>query len=142
MPYDPKIVQPMREELTQVGVKELRTASDVQSFFGETAGTSLVVVNSVCGCAAAGARPAVRIAMTHSNRPDRIATVFAGQDLEATAEARSHFGDTPPSSPSFALFRDGEMVQFFPRHVIEGRDPHSVATDLGAAFDEHCAKEA
>lgn len=138
MPYDPNIVQPMREELTQAGVKELLSANDVQSFFGEATGTALVVVNSVCGCAAAGARPAVKIAMTHEKRPDRIATVFAGQDVEATAEARSHFGDNPPSSPSFALFRDGEMVQFFPRHVIEGRDPQSVATDLVAAFDQHC----
>jgi putative YphP/YqiW family bacilliredoxin len=139
VPYSPLLVRPMREELTSVGVKELLTPEDVESFMNEKSGTALLVVNSVCGCAAGMARPGLRLALQNERRPDRTASVFAGQDLEATARARSYFGDIPPSSPSIAFFKDGELVYFLPRHRIEGRDAQSVAADLKAAFDEHCA---
>jgi putative YphP/YqiW family bacilliredoxin len=138
MPYDPELVQPMREELTVLGVKELRTAEEVDDFMAEKGGTALVVVNSVCGCAAGMARPGVRMALAHEKKPDRLATVFAGQDVEATAKARGYFADLPPSSPSLALFKDGEVVEFFPRHRIEGREAMDVAGDLVKAFEEHC----
>jgi putative YphP/YqiW family bacilliredoxin len=133
------MVQPMREELTRIGVRELRTPDEVDRFFADKKGTALVVVNSVCGCAAGGARPGVAKALKHATRPDRVATVFAGQDAEATARARQHFGEVPPSSPSLALFKDGNLVHFVPRHAIEGRTPDMVAYDLVTAFDEHCA---
>ena len=142
MPYDPVMVQPMREELTSLGVKELLSSEDVDTFMNEKTGTALVIVNSVCGCAAGGARPAVRIALQHERRPDQVATVFAGQDLDATDRARSYFGEIPPSSPSMALFKDGKLVHFLPRHAIEGKEPQAVAFDLVTAFDEHCAKVA
>lgn len=139
MPYSPLLVKPMREELTQLGISELQTADEVDRFMAEAkAGTSLLVVNSVCGCAAGMARPGVRLALQHGRRPDRVASVFAGQDLEATARARSYFAEVPPSSPCFALIKDGELVTFVPRHRIEGRDAGSVAKDLTAAFEEHC----
>lgn len=138
MPYDPILVQPMREELTRLGVKELRTPEDVDTVMKETTGTTLVVVNSVCGCAAGQARPGVRLALQSDVKPDRVVTVFAGQDLEATARARSYFAEMPPSSPSLALFKDGELVHFVPRHAIEGRDAMTVANDLAAAFRTHC----
>src|SRR3954451_6020433 len=124
----------MREELTSAGVKELRTPEDVDSFMNEKSGTAMLVVNSVCGCAAGMARPGVRLALQGDRRPDRVATVFAGQDLEATARARAYLADIPPSSPSIALFKDGELVHFIPRHRIEGRDAYAVADDLRAAF--------
>lgn len=139
MPYSELLVRPMREELTSAGVAELRTASDVDAFMNEKNGTALLVVNSVCGCAAGMARPGVRLALQGDRRPDRIATVFAGQDLEATAKARSYIPDIPPSSPSMAFFKDGELVYFMPRHRIEGRDAHSVANELKQVFSEHCA---
>ena len=139
MPYDPVFVQPMREELTRIGVQELRTPEEVDRFFADARGTAMVVVNSVCGCAAGGARPGVTKALRHGSRPDRVATVFAGQDLDATSRARSFFTDVPPSSPSIALFKDGKLVHFVPRHAIEGRTPDMVAYDLVTAFDEHCA---
>jgi len=139
MPYSPMLVKPMREELTQIGVKELLTSADVDAFMNEKTGTAMLVVNSVCGCAAGMARPGVRLALRHERRPDRIATVFAGQDLEATARARGYFPDIPPSSPSIAFMKDGELVYFLPRHRIEGRDAHMVARDLVAVFEEHCA---
>ena len=139
MPYDPALVEPMRRELSEIGVQELLTARDVEDFMAEKAGSSLLIVNSVCGCAAGSARPAVKIAIQHEHRPDRVATVFAGQDLDATEKARSYFGDYPPSSPSIALFKEGEVACFIPRHAIEGRDAPSVAFDLVAAFDEFCA---
>ncbi|MGE3165770.1 MAG: BrxA/BrxB family bacilliredoxin [Planctomycetota bacterium] len=139
MPYDPRLVQPMRDELARAGVAELMTAESVEGFMQAGPGTALLVVNSVCGCAAGGARPAVQLALQHTNRPDRVGTVFAGQDLEATARARQFFGHLPPSSPCFALFKDGQVVHFVPRHHIEGRDPKSIALDLIAAFDSHCA---
>jgi putative YphP/YqiW family bacilliredoxin len=142
MPYDPTLVQPMREELTRLGVQELCTAAEVDRFMAQKSGTAMVVVNSVCGCAAGQARPGVRLALSHPRRPDRFATVFAGQDLEATARAREYFSQFPPSSPSIALFKDGQVVHFVPRHQIEGRDALVVANDLVAAFDQHCATPA
>jgi putative YphP/YqiW family bacilliredoxin len=139
MPYDPVLVQPMREELTEVGVQELTTAVAVDEFMAEKEGTALLIVNSVCGCAAGSARPGIRTALQHSQTPDRVATVFAGQDLDATAQARSYFAQIPPSSPSLALFRAGELVYMMPRHLIEGRGPEAIAADLTTAFDEHLA---
>lgn len=139
MPYSELLVRPMRDELTSIGVKELRTAAEVDAFLAEKNGTAMLVFNSVCGCAAGMARPGIRLALEHDRRPDRAASVFAGQDLEATARARAHIEDIPPSSPSIAFFKDGELVWFLPRHRIEGRDAQSVAGDLVAAFDEHCA---
>jgi putative YphP/YqiW family bacilliredoxin len=139
MPYSPMLVRPMREELANAGFTELTTAAQVDSLIDEKQGTTLVVVNSVCGCAAGGARPGARLAIQESPRPDRLATVFAGQDLEATARMRARFGEIPPSSPSMGLFKDGELVWFLPRHRIEGRDALAVAADLRAAFAAHCA---
>lgn len=138
MPYDPVMVQPMRDELARAGVAELQAPEEVDRFMTKTDGTAFLVVNSVCGCAAGSARPAVTLALQQEPRPQRVATVFAGQDLEATERARSYFADYPPSSPSFALFRDGELVHLFPRHRIEGRDPRSIAADLRKLFDRHC----
>lgn len=142
MPYDPMLVAPMREDLTRAGVQELTTAAEVEGFMSKTDGTALIVVNSVCGCAAGMARPGVKLALQHTNRPDRVATVFAGQDVEATKAARGYFADFPPSSPSFALFKNGEVVHFIPRHWIEGRSAEVVAADLTAAFDKFCAAPA
>jgi putative YphP/YqiW family bacilliredoxin len=127
----------MREELTRLGVEELRTAEEVERAVGEP-GTTLVVVNSVCGSAARNARPAMAMALRHDPLPDRVTTVFAGQDLEATAQARSHFHGYPPSSPSFALLKDGEIVYMMERHAIEGRDADEIAADLTDAFDRYC----
>ncbi|MEN9795358.1 MAG: hypothetical protein RLZZ150_335 [Bacteroidota bacterium] len=133
------LVQPMREELTSLGVKELRTAEDVDAAMKQP-GTTMVVLNSVCGCAAGGARPGVALALKHQTLPDHITTVFAGQDLEAVERARSYFTGVPPSSPSIALMRDGELVGFMPRHHIEGRTPEMIAASLTSAFDEICVK--
>jgi putative YphP/YqiW family bacilliredoxin len=133
------MVRPMREELTSLGVEELRNAAAVDDWMRQTSGTGMLVVNSVCGCAAGMARPGIRIALQHDRRPDRVATVFAGQDLEATARARGYMPEIPPSSPSVAFFKDGELVYFMPRHRIEGRTAEQVAHDLRAVFDEHCA---
>jgi putative YphP/YqiW family bacilliredoxin len=129
----------MREELSRFGFQELKTAAEVEAFFAEKSGTALLVVNSVCGCAAGMARPGAVEAIEGDVRPDRIASVFAGQDLEATARARGFFSDIPPSSPSMALFKDGELVYFLPRHRIEGRDASAVAGDLRQAFAQFCA---
>ncbi|MFB7621031.1 BrxA/BrxB family bacilliredoxin [Kitasatospora sp. NPDC056181] len=128
----------MKEELTEIGFTELLSADDVDRAMEEaTTGMTLVVINYVDGCSAGMARPGVRIALDNgSKRPDRLLTVFAEQDLEATARMRSHFADIPPSQPSIALFKDGELVHFVPRHRIEGRDAQSLAGDLRAAFDE------
>ena len=140
MPYDPQMVQPMKEELTQHGVQELLTADDVDSFMEEAkSGTALVIVNSVCGCAAGGARPGVIMALRHEIRPDRVVTVFAGQDVEATAAMRAKLSDYPPSSPSVALMKDGKVVHFLHRHDIEGRDAQAVAWGLVEAFDKYCS---
>lgn len=138
MPYDPRLVQPMREELTSIGVQELRNPVEVDTFMGNKSGTALVVVNSVCGCAAGMARPGVKLALQSDIKPDRAATVFAGQDLDATNRAREYFGQFPPSSPSIALFKDGQCVHFVPRHQIEGRNAVDLANALVAAFQKHC----
>jgi putative YphP/YqiW family bacilliredoxin len=140
MPYDPMLVKPMREELTRIGVQELLTGADVDRVMAGK-GTTLVFVNSVCGCAAGGARPALALALKHPVRPDTVATVFAGQDLEATSRARSFFEGNAPSSPAIALFKDGKLARLIQRWEIEGRDPRQIAQDLTAAFDRHCSKQ-
>ena len=137
--YDPHLVQPMREELTRLGFQELRTAQDVDAVLGTTRETALVVVNSVCGCAARNARPAAALAIQHAKRPTQLLTVFAGQDADATARARSYFTGYQPSSPQIALFRDGELVFMLERKNIEGRAAQDIAADLTAAFDRYCA---
>jgi len=135
--YDPVMVQPMREELTRVGIEELRSAGDVDTAV-TSPGTVMVVVNSVCGCAAANARPGVALALKHSKLPDRVTTVFAGVDREATDRARSYFTGYMPSSPSIAVLKDGELKFMLQRHEIEGRDPSQIASQLTSAFDAHC----
>lgn len=142
MPYDPRLVQPMRDEMVRMGATELRTVAEVDMALGDPKGTVLVFVNSVCGCAAGGARPALAAALKHANRPQQVVTVFAGQDTDAAARARQYFAEYAPSSPSMALFRDGEVVHFVHRHMIEGRPPQDVARDLITAFDKHCATSA
>lgn len=137
--YDERFVTPMRQELTQIGVEELRTAEAVDERLQDAAGTTLVVVNSICGCAARNARPAVRAVLERSaKKPDHLTTVFAGQDAEATARARSYFTGYPPSSPQIALLRDGEVVFMLERHQIEGRSATDIAADLEQAFAQHC----
>jgi putative YphP/YqiW family bacilliredoxin len=132
-------VQPMRDALTRVGFTELRTAADVDRELGHRSGTALVFVNSVCGCAAGMARPGAALALARTAaRPDRLVTVFAGQDPEATARARQLFADVPPSSPSVALLKDGALVAFLPRHMIEGRSAEMVADSLVEALETHC----
>lgn len=138
MRYDPVLVQPMREELTRLGVQELRTAEDVDEVLGME-GTALVVVNSVCGCAARNARPAVSLATGHHVQPDRVVTVFAGQDVAATARAREYFVGYRPSSPCLALLREGELLFMLERHQIEGRTAEEIGQDLVEAFDRFCA---
>ncbi len=137
MPYSELMVAPMRAELSSIGFEELRTAEDVERFMADTGGSALLVLNSVCGCAAGQARPGVRKALESAVKPDRLGTVFAGQDLEATARARNYFADIPPSSPSMALIKDGEVVYFVPRHRIESRTADDVAADLTAAFERY-----
>ncbi len=136
--YPEEMVQPMREELTSIGFREMRTPDEVDAVLKHAKGTVLVVVNSICGCAAGKARPAVALALSHRMRPDIVTTVFAGQDREATDRARSYFSGYGPSSPSIALLRDGKLVFMLERCDIEGRDPHSIAEDLGSAFDRFC----
>lgn len=139
MPYPEYMVAPMREELTRLGVDELRSAEDVDAAVAQAAsGTMLVVVNSVCGCAAANARPAVALASQSPVRPDRMVTVFAGQDLEATAQMRAHLAGIPPSSPFMALFKDGEPVYVIERRHIEGRSASAIASDLVGAYQKFC----
>ncbi|PSL43085.1 putative YphP/YqiW family bacilliredoxin [Chitinophaga niastensis] len=137
MPYSPLLVRPFREELTMLGIQELPTPKHVDEIMDKS-GTTMIVVNSVCGCAAGTARPGVARALEHNKKPDRIATVFAGQDLEATARFRNYIADIPPSSPSIAFFKDQELVAFIPKHRIEGRDANGLANDLVAVFDEFC----
>jgi putative YphP/YqiW family bacilliredoxin len=137
--YPEEMVRPMREELTRLGFKELRTAEEVEALLSGAKGTALVVVNSICGCAAGRARPGVALALSHHQRPEVLATVFAGQDLEATAQARAHFGEYGPSSPSIALLRDGQLVFMLERRQIEGRMAEEIAADLKGAFDRFCA---
>jgi putative YphP/YqiW family bacilliredoxin len=136
--YDPRLVQPMREELTRIGFQELRTPADVDSALTASQDSTLVVVNSVCGCAARNARPAAALALQHARRPHRLLTVFAGQDADATARARSYFIGYPPSSPQMALFKDGRLVFMLERKNIEGRPAEEIAADLTGAFDRYC----
>lgn len=138
--YPEILIVPMREELTRAGAQELRTAAEVDAALAESDGTALVVVNSVCGCAAGKMRPGVRLALQSAMRPDRVYTVFAGQDREATERARQHFGTYPPSSPSLALFRSGKLVHFVPRSEIESRTAQDIAQRLTAAFEQHCGE--
>lgn len=142
MRYDPNLVRPMRAELTSIGFQELLTPEDVDGFMARRTGTALVVVNSVCGCAAGMARPGVNLALQQGPRPDRLGTVFAGMEEDAVARVRSYFDGYPPSSPSLALFHDGELVHFVPRHQIEGRMAVDVANDLLRALEEHCTSAA
>jgi putative YphP/YqiW family bacilliredoxin len=139
MPYPEMMIKPMREEVTRLGVEELRSVADVDAALAESTGTSLVFVNSVCGCAAGMARPALAKALQHPVKPAKLYSVFAGQDLDATARARSYFGEYQPSSPSVAVLKDGEVVAFVHRHQIEGRHPDQVAAMLVEAFDSYCA---
>jgi bacilliredoxin len=143
MPYPEHLVTPMRAELTRLGVQELTSADEVTEFFGASAdGTAVLVVNSVCGCAAANARPAVAMVSQLPDQPDRWGTVFAGQDLAATAQARVHMMGIPPSSPAIALFREGDPVFVMERRHIEGRSAAAIATDLAQAIQRHCAPDA
>ena len=138
MRYDPEAVRPMRDELVRLGAAELTTPDDVDRVIGGGDGTTLLVINSICGCAAANARPAVAIATGHDVQPDRVVTVFAGQDVEATERAREYLPGFRPSSPSMALFRDGEHVFMLERHQIEGRAAAEIATELKGAYDRFC----
>jgi putative YphP/YqiW family bacilliredoxin len=135
--YDPELVQPMRDEVTRLGVKELRTAKEVEEAVKKP-GTTLVFVNSVCGCAAGGARPGLRMSLLNQKKPDHMYTVFAGNDAEATAKAREFFAPYRPSSPQIALMKDGKLVKMIQRHDIEGQDPANVAKMLSTAFDQYC----
>ena len=139
MPYPEFFVAPMRKELTDLGIKELRTPAEVDGAVTNTAGTLMIVVNSVCGCAAGKARPGVAMALRHDSRPDVIATVFAGADVEATDRAREYFAGYGPSSPSIALLRGGKVVYMMERMQIEGRDASAIAQELTTAFDRFCA---
>jgi len=130
----------MRQELTSIGFQELRTPAEVDAVLTKTSGTVLVVVNSICGCAAGRARPAVAMALENKARPEVLTAVFAGQDIDATTQARSYFTGYPPSSPSIALLRDGKLVYMMERSEIEGRDPYTIAEDLAKAFDRFCNK--
>jgi bacilliredoxin len=136
--YDERIVTPMRQELTRLGVEEMRTPDEVDAKLRDSKGTALVVVNSVCGCAARNARPAVAIALEHPVKPEKLTTVFAGQDADAVQRARSYFIGYPPSSPQIALLKDGRLVFMLERYQIEGRTAEEIAEDLVGAFDRFC----
>ena len=136
--YMRDMIQPMRDELTSLGIQELRTPEEVEASLPNASGTTLVVINSVCGCAAGQCRPGVAQALQHDKKPDNLFTVFAGQDKEATAQAREYFAPFPPSSPSIALFKDGELVHFIERHGIEDRSAVEIAEELTQKFDEFC----
>ncbi|MER3524703.1 MAG: BrxA/BrxB family bacilliredoxin [Ignavibacteria bacterium] len=139
MRYDERMIAPFREELIRLGFKELRTPEAVDAEIGNKQGTMLLVVNSVCGCAAGKARPGIALALQQSkHKPDRLTTVFAGADIEATARARELFGNIPPSSPSMAFYKNGELVHFIPRYQIEHRDAFQIAQHLIAVFKEYC----
>lgn len=139
MMYDERFVAPMRAELTRLGIDELRTAAAVDEALKDAPGTRLVVVNSVCGCAARNLRPAIAVALQHAVKPDHLYTVFAGNDADATRQARTYFTGYAPSSPSIGLLRDGKLVHMVERWQIEGRSVESIAADLTKAFDAHCA---
>lgn len=136
--YDPAMVQPMREELTQLGFVELLTPAQVDAAVSRQDGTTLIVVNSVCGCAAGSARPGVRLALQDGPRPDYLLTVFAGMELDAVERVRAHFAGYPPSSPQIALFKDGQLVHIMERQNIEGRTAEQIADELRAAFGKYC----
>lgn len=140
MQYPEQFIAPMREELTRAGVREFKTPAEVDAAVSAP-GTTMIVVNSICGCAAGKARPGIAMALRHGNVPDVVGTVFAGGDIEATARAREHFAPYPPSSPSVALLRDGKLVFMMERRDIETRDALSIAAMLTAAFDKHCATQ-
>lgn len=143
MPYPEQLVQPMREELTRLGIRELRSAEDVDAAFDmKPEETMLLVVNSVCGCAAGMARPAVGMALQHETKPDSAVTVFAGQDLDATIRAREYMAGIPPSSPFMALIRGGDVAYVIERRHIEGRSANAIAMNLVQAFDRYCGLEA
>lgn len=137
MPYPEPFIAPMRDELTRLGVRELRTPAEVDAAAGSS-GTVMIVVNSVCGCAAGKARPGIAIALQHAKKPDLVGTVFAGADIEATDRARALFAPYPPSSPSVGLMKDGKLVFMLERRDIETRDTASIAAVLKGAFDAHC----
>jgi putative YphP/YqiW family bacilliredoxin len=136
--YPPDLVIPMKQDLVSEGFKELLTPEEVDNAINNTPGTTLLVINSVCGCAAANARPAAKMATKHAKKPDNLVTVFAGFDVEAVQQARKYTLPYPPSSPSMALFKDGKLVHFIERHHIEGRPAQLIAENLTAAFDEYC----
>ena len=138
MPYPEMMVAPMRDDLVRAGFAEMRTPEDVDSVLGTEKRPTLVVVNSICGCAAAMMRPAVYMSLQGEKKPEVLTTVFAGQDLEATDRTRDYIVGFPPSSPSIALFKDGELAYFMERHQIEGRLPEDIAADLRAAYEQHC----
>ena len=138
MPYSEILIKPMREDLTRIGVEETRTPEQVEAAINDAKGTLLVVVNSVCGCAAGKARPGVAIALQNEARPDRSISVFAGADIEATAKARAYFAPYPPSSPQIGLFKDGKLVFMLERHQIENRYAEEIARELTQAFDRFC----
>src|SRR5206468_8783062 len=143
MPYPEILIKPMREDLTRFGVEETRTPEELDEVIRNTKGTVMIVVNSVCGCAAGLARPAIGMALRHSARPDKVVTVFAGADIEATERARNnYFKGYFPSSPSVGILQDGRIVYMLERHQIEGRDPQAIARDLTDAFDRVCAPAA
>ena len=135
--YPPEIVIPMKQDITSAGVEELLTPEEVDNAI-KADGTTLVFINSVCGCAAGNARPSIKMALKHSKQPDRTTTVFAGFDKEAVNQVRSHTAPYPPSSPCIALFKDGNLVHFIERHHIEGRTPEMIAENLTGAYDEFC----
>ena len=140
MPYPEIMIRPMREELTRLGAVELKTPAQVDETIQNAKGTLMVVVNSICGCAAGKARPGIAQALQHKVLPDKVATVFAGADIEATERARNYFTGYPPSSPSIALLKDGKIVFMMERHQIEGRGPTEIARELTSAFDEYCVQ--
>ena len=138
MPYPEIMIRPMREDLTRLGVEELRTPEAVDETVKKSKGTLMVVVNSICGCAAGKARPGVALALQHEKKPDKVATVFAGADIDATERARSYFTGYPPSSPSIAILRDGKLLYMMQRSDIERREAGQIASELKQAFDKFC----
>ena len=138
MPYPEIMIRPMREDLTRLGVEEMKTAEAVDETIKNSQGTLMVVVNSICGCAAGKARPGVALALQNEKKPDKVATVFAGADIDATERARSYFTGYGPSSPSIALLKDGQVVYMLERYQIEGRDAHQIAGELTQAFEKYC----
>lgn len=139
MPYSEMLIKPMREDLTRLGVEETRRREEVDAAVQNTPGTLMIIVNSVCGCAAGKARPGIALALQHSLKPDRSVTVFAGADIEATDRARGYFTGYPPSSPSIALLQNGKLVYLMERYQIEGRNAEEIARELTSAFDKFCA---